>query len=1074
MGLVSDILSFIQKKAWNSKIVCKKLSTIQNSKETFSKTQFVTLLVKTALNQDQNALNILKNFSKFNIDVQDEKCLTTLHHLAKSNHQDEMAAILFMLKNNASFSEKNEQLQTPFHFLVRFGTPDLIVAFWENRKIWEHLLEMQDRFDTADNQGKKPAHYLMEREPDKKLNLVIASYYPFRDVKSPDQAGNTPLHYAAMSGDEDRVSIFILEIIEGCRQTNSNLCCVVNHAGQTPADCAQEKGYFSTAAILYKKEFYYTGIYQYLKTYFEKQQKQVSSAEIVSHYREKILGEIERLSCTIKIPASELDDTIVHIFEQLEIEFNEVIEGYELPIHEEALSKIGKKSARELYNLTPIGKLEEMLRSQIVDELTRYVKSDTGLIKDREEQHDKNYEATWEHYHEEVRQFDENLEDGNVNYDYDGPIEPQKPTIKRFNKNLARNQITEEFPETVLSDIGELLKRIETDVGDMLYNHFITMDLIENVLEEANFRDLGLDHAVASAILRRIDFQFPDIDIAKPGFLVEIFRINLERFLEKAFYKFEIEKLINAVFENFSDEPKLVIMAKEFNEACNVGDVLNQQKLWLGMHSFVVRVFKKESLKDKKQLVTLSEQLAREKKKAKSLEHFKTLIKVFPTNDSEKLIYSDEKGSLFGAEIELPLKPIFKALYSVAKATQELIVKKSKKDDGKTNVVTAMLSFVVSRKTWVNSTKKEVKSFVNIPLTLDYSGILLSRDPNDGVFKDEDDFERSISKDRQQGGDIVGKIPAIDVPSKSLEVKKTICRLLDSYSIPKEMREKFEAELENAEVAAPLSLEYSGLKDVQKSTLFFHSERVIFHALKQPNNVEMILNFLKEILLKTDQVQHPFDIKYTLCSASLILYSYPNSVCNECGLGFVALQNSYENGFLKLLIEKANQSDSIFNTVGFDSATGTQVGNPLPMTVVVGSYNIFSTDSSGNFLKTDPDAKLDFDAFGPVYSKHGIDVGARDSAKRKKFFYEFAESTIHESKTQISFSGKIAMSGSKTKKIPSVSSVGLDKEVTKIIEEQNKLASSSNVLSFSKGHQVPPVPIEASIQEKKKIVAKKK
>jgi hypothetical protein len=1026
--------------------------------------QFVKQLVEIAIKQDEVRFNKLKA-SDLDINSENSESLTALHELMGLKLQPNIfiKAIKFLLDKGVLFSSTNNEGQTPFHFLHRFATPDMIQAFWENKEIWDVLRDIQSDFDITDIYKKMSVHYLMARESSDVLNKIIKKYFRFRDIESDDGEGNTPLHYAASSGDFSRVSLFIQEKLS----TRRGLSRKKNHAGKTPADLSRESGFFEVAAELYKKEFSYTTFYDYLTEYFKQKQKDVSSPQRVREYRKKILAEINRLSRVIKIPFSELDEEIISILDKLRIQYKETYDSFELPFFNSSLikktqftledflemerkgltmddyvSRPALDEIRKLYNLTSIGRIEELLRSKIVDEFRSYIEGDgeSSLLREKEKEHDKIYDRVWEDYREKVRDYDEGNFEG-YDWDYDGPVKPSKPRIGSFDREQAREEIQEEFSEDVLSDIGKLLKALPAEkgvIGQILYDAFTDMDIIKVIISEIDFVRLGLDPRVAVTILENIDYQFPDIDVTKPGFLLNIFRYNLRRYLNSVFFDFEIENLVYAVITEVANDEALVTLLRDFNESKNE---LESQRIWIKLQGIVDTIFTKEKEKDKNRQGVLSKKLKAEKEAAKKMGELESVVKVFPTDQSDRLLFSARKEPYFIREIEMPLRPIFKTLHSIAKATHEFITShaKDKKKAEKTNVVTGMLSFVISVPF---ADKSTYQSFVNIPLTLDYPTLLLSHDTEDKVFKDVDEFERSVAEDEQKGGDIVGTIPSIDVPSKSEEAKKLMLRLLESFGMPEEERKGFEEKLLNADVSKPLMLEYLTKKDVQKSTEYFHSERIILHALKQLGNVLKILAILEEALKNLLKDSPPPTEKFSICSVALILYSHPNSVCEKCSKGIIAAQHSYEKGFLKILIEQIKTENSRFQLLSSKDFL-------LKLQVVVGSTKIFDNDPSAKFVESNPDAKLALPPSKTSYDIAGIPL--KTTGKPAGFFYEFVESAISTSDTHVPFSGIISMSGSKKGKLSSVNS---EKVLQKTIKDHNEAATIPlNLLPIKPSHQ---------------------
>lgn len=906
----------------------------------------------------------------------------------------------------------------------------------------------KDIIDAKNNKGLTVLDYLAKKN---KIDLYFkAVTFLFNNCAIPsgikddnshviDENGNTVLHYIAYCGDMEAYEFFMKT--ENC--TYAYLL-AKNSQEKTASDVALQNGHLIISTKLYWEEFSAGHFKYYLANFLKKQKKYISDQATVEIYRKKMLDEIMRLSHTIVIPASELDEKVVAILKKLKIEFNAKVQGYELPLPDDAVKKMDEKTVASVYKLTCISKIEKTLTKSLLKKLKEYIKDDDGMLAEREAKYDAEYNEAWDNYDEKIANF----EDGDDGYDYGGPIRPKQPTIRPFNKKQVKVEIRNEFSD-VFNDLKGLVEGLEysdEDFNAMLSEHFRDQDLMDDIIDQIDFNELGLKEEVGAAILKNMKWSFPEeLDINEPGFLVKIFVCSLNMQFQELFYDFEVFDLAKIIIENLSAEEHFVKMMRDYERSSRVGasslQEVDRQKIWIIIQKQIESIINKTNEPAKKKRKTLDKKPECEQVRLENESGTECLIKVFPTDQSCRLLYGERS---------LPLKPIFKSLYSIARGTHELIAQKknksSKKSNAqssvkteKTNIVTAMLSFVVSTSDF---SKREVIEFINIPLTLKYADILLSLDPKDGVFKDADEFGASVAFDREQGGRIVGKLPKTNIESTSEKALGVMTGIIDAYNIDSKQKKELLDMLKQASVDKPLALEYRMAKDIHKATGFHHSERIILHALKQPENVKMIIDTLREKI--KGSLRLIFGNKYVLQAGALILYSYPNSVCEECGLGLIALQDSFTQGFIKEFTSQINVKDSTL-AIDMVSTKTNQLVPKFKLSVVVGARNVFSDDPSGNLVKGKPALKLDL-------QHNGINLKT-DPFKQSRFFYEFVESSVHESEYFVPFSGLIAMSGSKDSKFSKKDKESLPKELKTMMEEHNTSSDFGNILSFSKGHK---------------------
>ena len=148
-----------------------------------SRDELVNHLVNVALNQDSLGFAILEaeQGSNFHRDLKNAEGKGALHLLLENTSERTLGAILFLLERGVSFGMKNNLQQTPFHLLAIHAPSSIILAFWEEEKIWTFLRNIQVSFDTRDVEGKTFLHYLMQRAGnDEYVSIILRRYYRHR------------------------------------------------------------------------------------------------------------------------------------------------------------------------------------------------------------------------------------------------------------------------------------------------------------------------------------------------------------------------------------------------------------------------------------------------------------------------------------------------------------------------------------------------------------------------------------------------------------------------------------------------------------------------------------------------------------------------------------------------------------------------------------------------------------------------------------------------------------------------------------------------------------------------------
>jgi hypothetical protein len=427
---------------------------------------------------------------------------------------------------------------------------------------------------------------------------------------------------------------------------------------------------------------------------------------------------------------------------------------------------------------------------------------------------------------------------------------------------------------------------------------------------------------------------------------------------------------------------------------------------------------------------------------AKQGELLKSLIKVFPTDEVDHLFFpgiSEKSEAHYPCcDISFPLKPHFHTLEEIARKTYEKLSKISKKDDKeKTNVVSAVLCFVISTEPEETVDKRALKqTFITVPINFDsYGTMVLSIDE---VFKDSNDKEGSIGDDLEAGKRVARCNAALSVGEET-DSKEKIIRHLTTLDLGEKAAEIFQL-IRTAKVKEPEKIRYLNSNDVTKSTEHNHSERVLIRALKEPKNIVQIIEEIKRVVKSETKLRGTF----TVHSGALLVCSYPNSVCDECGVSFLALQNSYERGFLAEFVKIANTNNSKkddvkLRTRGFNASACEQNTSEFAVTVIASSNKVFQKDACSKLIASNPEAKYPCREMSYPFASKGINLRRKKSTN---CIYEYIEgSTLHRDYVvSVPYAGTVCMSGSKKSKLKCKKTSLLESATRGIVVECNKPA----------------------------------
>gem|GEM_PF-3909517 len=965
------------------------------------------------------------------------------------------------LKDEKVFKQKNKNGQTRLHWLMKEAQEEEIANFLSNEMVISFFYKMDTSiFEIADDSKKLSIHYLFMRKEHPDIEKAIKNLLPLLAplLTKVDDQKMTPLHYSAKAEAFQRLNFFVETLPDNCEVFS-----VFNGENQSFVDIVQEKlsekkSDKPWAKKLYLKEFTSSPFYNYLKDHFIREQKLVSSKDEVQNTKQFLLTEIMRLAKTIVIE-DEVEPKIRNIFDELKLEIKTTPLGIELTP--------AQLDEDEIYALTPIGEIEILLQKNIavflrgflfMQELPQELKSAQEDFKEAEHQY---YDA-WDEYNEASKDYEEGEYE---EYDYEGPIAPQIPKIASPDP-VDEDKVAKKLrTELVQAPISELLEKIAIEegvLGDLLYNAFNDMelldDLVKNLLKIISVNKTNIDPKLIENILRNMNLYFSDIDITQRGFFLKIFKksIRAESEFKEVYSQSKVTQVIQDFFYGIARHPELIQAARRFNNAAQFNDNLIMQKSWLELLPFAQRTLEySENQKKKKQpgaqlTRSLSMEFLHQKGNEKfkeTQEKIKKLCKIFPSDQCDFLYYpgileDDPRHNYPAVEARLAIMPIFKTLRYFSQQTHQLIVKNGKNGAETTNTVAAMLSFVVStlplsqEKKLVAEGKADLirRQFINIPILLDYKPRLLSVDSKDGVFADSQALLTSVAKDNQVAANVLG-ITVDKLPAKQKKAQDMLENILGTLNLPPERKAEMLKEIRAAAVEKPVELDAYLKVGVQSSTEINHSERVFFHALKQPKNIQKILQQLegqlrKEILAAADLLAKSpskapsSDLDtYTIHAVVLFLFSYPNSVCQPCGLGVIACQTPSQAppGFMQQLIHFVNQPPGgtrrYFRTRGYDEKKKQQDFKEFNLTTIAASEEIFPNDLQGQLMKSRPKGRFHCRESMTLNAKLGINIKHNPGLEQNDRFYEYLEAQVAYSLPLVPFEGHLFMSGSKLGKL---------------------------------------------------------
>lgn len=802
---------------------------------------------------------------------------------------------------------------------------------------------------------------------------------------------------------------------------------------------------------------------------------------------------------------------------------------------DEALNKLNEfifknefKPALEMFEESDIDllilklntKLEQYIESKRLHLYVSQLRSSARKSAETYLEEQREYEEKeWEKYLEEKQEIDDDPQ--NADYDFDGIVYPAKPsqyytmqdTDSEVDNLLAEHFYSkEEFDDLMSLENLITICRGENSLG-WLINQVAEYDLEipESVLGEIDYEALSLDGSVAEAIIYSLCmYRYYSDDITSGNFIREAFSSAFKKLKDGSLTEdfpalidgkknpliFNKKSILDLVKKNFAKFKKLVEMGKlkklqeDYNLAYQQNDMIQVQRLWAIFTKFQRLLNSSAHLSKKSRIAKKGEDYdLLDESKGCDIEDYDGLLakayasyeargkqyyyKIYPVESTRFLVYptkSDRakphkyaKCDLFPllSEIQDVGRMVKEKLKNITeekekkrverrmackenKDVKESSTKKRKRADNSkndklkddsVNVVVPVLCFVVTTKPHI---KGGDHGRVFVPVSFDLSRHvhdLLSKDLEDGIFTGSDEyFYNAARRDYHHGCALIWG-------AKGDEYKNEI----------------------------------ASFKPVQKSNLLHHSERVLFEALRK--GVKDIVRNFKRALARQLNLEKLEQGEYKIYSLSLLLYS-TNSVCDYCGPSIVSLQNSHEDGFLKLLIEELyslEDKQKQFKVRGYSKEKKDDPAKFNMLTIVASDRNFteqandMSDDPVNKKIKKptvhhNPKAKVYYpnnaiNLKAPIAVKDGV-VNPQQRTFIEFVKVDFASKGLADFNKGFVFTGKTFMSGSKIG-VYKKQSVSLDKSVKALLDARRSLALKPHH-DESKPHKGPTLSSSSS------------
>ncbi|MBW8309030.1 MAG: hypothetical protein K0M45_05260 [Candidatus Paracaedibacteraceae bacterium] len=561
-----------------------------------------------------------------------------------------------------------------------------------------------------------------------------------------------------------------------------------------------------------------------------------------------------------------------------------------------------------------------------------------------------------------------------------------------------------------MDDFGEDIfdsEHVSNFLGNVEDGHsWLTNDIIENTLKvskdfiEEFSSQINAPQEILEAIVGGICgyHNWERENMEDKGCIARTYINTLEAFANGEIgqhLKYDIEETLGNLFlYNPEDFLKFDKLKQKYNEYAKKRDWKNALITW-SVYSMYRKAFEEagilEELEELSESESRLEEISKFNRGNALLERLDAALlraniyytKVYPHADTRFLIYQSRKRECY-AELRLD-----QALSQLRRVGEYLETFRPK---GKENILVPMLYFVVRAP--YPTAGEFTRTFVPIPLDLELPhGRPLTVNPEDKVFtaieynfKDRDcDYFKKAGNYYLQGCEILG----VDEDKAKEKFLKTL------------------------------------REPISRSTQLIHSERVLIEVLNREESIEKIISLLGTKLreLYPDLNQPEYKI-----SASVLLSYSTNSVCEFCTPSLLALQNSYEKGFLYLLTRLLNQPREgiSFRTKGYDRESVKQDFSKFGLDIFITAKTDFQTDPQSHDLADEgqhagkapkthnPQAKLffhnqiDVNHYPPLEEETSegeeeeASEGEEEEASEeeiqdpyKKYFYEFVGKTLH-------------------------------------------------------------------------------
>jgi len=450
--------------------------------------------------------------------------------------------------------------------------------------------------------------------------------------------------------------------------------------------------------------------------------------------------------------------------------------------------------------------------------------------------------------------------------------------------------------DDVLQDFGDLddVKNLISQFMDgpegysWLVNEYIegTLEFSNDLIEKIDASKIGHPKEIISSALGALWFYldweqhdlydelyipktfFSTLDKLKEGIIEDESKGMKDLLLDKLL-KFKDQEISDARFHN---------LETKFNEAHAEQNNIEMQRLW-SIYSKYRQVARSQGIRAEMDsdddvsfssvstnVESLNKSAYLRKKLDKAIERADNYynMKFYPHSDTSKIVYSSKKPSKV-AKLNL-----VEAMTKVEKIGWEL----DKHKPGSQNVFVPSLFFVISDRPHEKGGDHK-REFIEVPLDLDYSSRLLSKNSADGIFVGE-----------KAGDQYFNNRAKSDIKAGTL--------LSSSSLTPTQVDQRVDCIFRG--------VSQQGIN---------HSERVLFEALRSPQNVQRIVAILR------NKIKMRFGTgeggQFKIYTTLLIAYS-TNSVCGNCAPSIIAMQNGFKDDFLGLLFDALNtQSDGQVN-----------------------------------------------------------------------------------------------------------------------------------------------------------------